>query len=605
MIVDALLAATVFATGLNVHDVEGVFGDLETYRMFGGVEVTADSALQTTAVLACVRVLAETMAVLPFHVYESGGPAWPGSKRMATYKVPTHRLRRVLQYEPNQWQTGFEFREMMMGHLALRGNAYAVIIPGGRDGAIGQLIPKHPDRMKVVRLENGRLGYLYRPEKSLKPEKYTQDEIFHVRGLSSDGLTGLSPIALGRRAVDLAQQGEDHGLKFFKNMAKPGGVLEMPEGQTLDDEDQHRRLRNSWREAHSGSDLFSVAFLEDGMKLHEVGMSNEDGQWLDSRRFQVPEVCRIFRVPPHMVYAAIEHGHTYANIEQSDLAFVKHTMTPWVVCWEQAIWRDLLVDQDQYYPKFSMEGLLRGDSKARAEYAKVMVDMGAWNPNDVRELDEKNPYEGGDTYTIAAGRVPLTAAGVIVPVTGQQQEASETVEQLPLVLPEPTVVDAMAVEGPIETPLACVVEWSGGEWEATLPKQGEPWPQGSETRTKATSLVKPWLADIAGRIAKAEIEQLSKRAGHASSDRTRFDKWASDYWTGKHAAYVAKTVAPLLASCESEVTPEQAAQTVAERAIKTLAAGDPVAVLETWKETRATQLAELLMEAIRDGHDNE
>jgi len=596
MIVDALLAATIFAATPQVHDVAGVFGDLATFRMFSDSDMTVDAAMQSTTVNACVRVLAETMAVLPFHMYKTGVPAWPGSERMATHKDPSHALREVIQYEPNGWQTGFEFREMMMGHVALRGNAYAIIVPGRR-GAVDQLIPKHPDRMEVVRLENGRLGYIYRPIGVAEQEKYTQDEVFHLRGLSSDGITGLSVIELNRRAVELAQQAEDHGYKFFKNMAKPGGVLEMPEGQTLDDEEQHRRLRNSWREAHSGDDLFSVAFLEDGLKWHQVGISNEDGQWLESRRFQTAEICRMFRIPPHMVASAIEHGHTYANVEQSDLAFVKHTMMPWVVRWEQAIWRDLLTDQKQFYPKFSMEGLLRADSKARAEYYRTMVDLGAWCPNDALEKNDENPFPGGDTRTIAAGRIPLTENGPLVVATPARPPAPAPAQSLFL----PAVVDTL--DASQAAPVSCTTEWAGGEWEVSeITEATEACPG---TTTVDYGLLTAWLTDAAGRIAKAEIEQLGKRAVHAAEDPERFAQWASDYWTGKHAGYVAKTLTPLLSATTSEVTPEQAAATVAEQAIKILAAGDPVAICETWKETRAEQLANLLMEAIGDDRQSE
>ena len=258
-----------------------------------------------------------------------------------------------------------------------------------------------------------------------------------------------------------------------------------------------------------------------------------------------------------------------------------------------------MVDQDRYSVKFSMEGLLRGDSKARAAYAKAMWDMGAWCPNDILELDEKNPFEGGEIRTIPAGRIPLTAAGLVLPVEPQKEK--ETVEALPLALPEPIDVVATTVDtGPAY----------GGEWEATessIPIDWHTlWPPAAlkENPERAAevwlAIAEKWMADAAARVAKVEIERLDKRVAHATEDRERFDKWIREYWTGKHAAYVAKTLTPLLAACNSTVTPEQVAETIGKQAIATFTTGDPVATLEDWKDKRAERLAELLMEAISD-----
>jgi HK97 family phage portal protein len=327
-----------------------------------------------------------------------------------------HPLYRVLHDQPNEQQTSVEFREMMQAHLTLRGNAYAVIRRGPR--GVEQLVPLNPDRMEVFLLRivegdaptAGRLGYLYTDQFNRK-YKLVQDEVLHLRGLSLDGIIGVSPITIGRKAIELSIQSERHGLMWWKNAAKPGGIIKFPEGEYLD-EDTHVRLKKSWREAHTSEDLYTVAIIEGGGEWQPMGISNEDSEWLDSRRFQIPEICRLFRVSPHMVYAAIEHGNTYANVEQSDLDFVKHTMLPWIVRWEQGIKRDLIVDS-ALYPKFSFEGLLRADSESRSKFYRGMWEIAVYSTNDIRELEDQDPVEGGDTRYIPMNFVPINSPVVI------------------------------------------------------------------------------------------------------------------------------------------------------------------------------------------------
>lgn len=254
-----------------------------------GVSVTPDTAMRASAVQACVRVLAETVAQLPLKVYETqpdGGKA----------EARNHPIFSLLHDQPNAWQTSFEFRETLQGHLALRGNAYAELIPGAR-GFVDQLIPLNPDKVNVEQLPNKRLIYTVYEDR--RARKLTQDEVLHIRGLSSDGIMGLSPIKMSKDAIGLALATEAYGARFFSNDARPGGVLQHP--GHLGDE-AIRNLQNSWMRAHSGvSNSSKPAVLEEGMKWEQIGMTSEDAQFIETRKYQVNEIARIFRIPPHLI----------------------------------------------------------------------------------------------------------------------------------------------------------------------------------------------------------------------------------------------------------------------------------------------------------------
>ena len=368
-------------------------------------DATPETATAVAAVFACVRVLSESLAQLPLHLMRDDG----ASKRRAI----DDPLYAVLHDQPNERQSSFEWRETMQAHLSLRGNAYSLIVLD-QAGRIEQLVPLHPDRMTVFRLDQSqasrpgqyRLGFIYRDLNNVQ-YRLTQDEVLFLRGISYDGITGVSPITACRRAVELSMKAGYHGLMWWKNAAKPGGVLKTP--GTLDDE-AYLRLKKSWREAHSAQDLYTVAILEEGTEFVPVGISNQDSEWLENRRFQLTEICRIFRVPPHMIASAIEHGNTYANVEQSDLNFVKHTMLPWIVRWEQAIKLSLL-DDPQLYATFVLEGLLRADMKTRSDFYTAMFGMGVYTQNDILSLENRDSFDGGDRRFIGTQFIPIESAG--------------------------------------------------------------------------------------------------------------------------------------------------------------------------------------------------
>jgi HK97 family phage portal protein len=365
-----------------------------------GKTVNELTAMQTTAVYACVRILAETIASLPLHTYK-----YTASGKE---KTPSHQLYYLLHDEPNPEMTSFVFRETLMSHLLLWGNAYAQIIRDGR-GQVLTLYPLLPDRMTVDRTSSGQIYYEYRKDTGyviLRPE-----EVLHIPGLGFDGLIGYSPIAMAKNAIGMAIATEEYGAKFFANGANPGGVLEHP-GVVKDP----ARIRESWNAVYQGSgNAHRVAVLEEGMKFQSIGIPPEQAQFLETRKFQINEIARIFRIPPHMI-GDLEKS-SFSNIEQQSLEFVKYTLDPWVVRWEQAMQRALLSpgEKKDYFIKFNVDGLLRGDYQSRMNGYAVGRQNGWMSSNDIRELENLNriPEElGGDLYLVNGNMTKLADAGI-------------------------------------------------------------------------------------------------------------------------------------------------------------------------------------------------
>ena len=400
-----------------------------------GKRVNERSAMQMTAVYSCVRILSEAVASLPLHFYKYGEN---GSK----VKAVDHPLYMLLHDEPNPEMTSFVFRETLMTHLLLWGNAYAQIIRNGK-GEIIALYPLMPDRMKVDRDEHGRLYYEYQVSSDDAPTnkgttvKLTPDEVMHIPGLGFDGLVGYSPIAMAKNAIGLAIAAEEYGSKFHANGAAPSGVLEHP--GTLKDPS---KVRDSWSQTFGGSaNSHKVAVLEEGMKYTPISISPNEAQFLETRKFQIDEIARIFRVPPHMV-GDLEKS-SFSNIEQQSLEFVKYTLDPWVSRWEQNMARSLLTAEEKqnYFIKFNVDGLLRGDYQSRMNGYATARQNGWMSANDIRELEnlDRIPAElGGDLYLINGNMTKLEDAGIFAasPDTSGGEEKTDE-EQEVLELEEP------------------------------------------------------------------------------------------------------------------------------------------------------------------------
>ncbi|MBK4778716.1 MULTISPECIES: phage portal protein [Streptococcus] len=377
-------------------------------RTTSGKTVNERTALQTTAVYACVRILSETIASLPLHVYRytEGGKA----------KDTEHVLYTLLHDEPNPDMTSFVFRETLMSHLLIWGNAYSQIIRD-RSGQVIGLYPLLPDQMSVHRSEKGKLFYVYNRYEEDNPnfqEKgsivLSQEEVLHIPGLGFDGLIGYSPIALAKNAVGMTLACEEYGASFFGNGANPGGVLEHP-GILKDP----GKVRDSWNAVYQGTrNAHKVAVLEEGMSYKQIGIPPEEAQFLETRKFQINEIARLFRIPPHMV-GDLEKS-SFSNIEQQSLEFVKYTLDPWVVRFEQALKKSLLLPEEKktHFIKFNVDGLLRGDYQSRMNGYAIGRQNGWLSTNDIRELEELNPIppeEGGDLYLINGNMTKLKDAG--------------------------------------------------------------------------------------------------------------------------------------------------------------------------------------------------
>lgn len=360
-----------------------------------GVAVNAESALKLSAVWACVGLMADTVASLPLVVYRNL-PNDSGKER-----ARNHPLYPVLHRQPNDNQTAFEFWQMMLGHALLRGNGYARIVPGAR-GFVDQLIPLHPDDVQPEELTDGsgRLRY------QIDGKPHNQEDIFHLRGLSLDGKMGLSVIAYARETMGISLAAERYGGRFFGNDSRPGGVLKTDRKLS---EDAGKRLKSSWEAAHTGSNQHRVAVLEEGLEWQQIGISPEDAQFLETREFQAEDICRWFRVPPHMVGLTSKSTSWGSGIEQMSIGFATYTLRPWLVRIQQGISKDLILAPDTYFAEFIVEGLLQGDIATRYNAYQVGVTNGWLSSNEVRRKENMNDREGGDVYLTPLNMQPNNA----------------------------------------------------------------------------------------------------------------------------------------------------------------------------------------------------
>ena len=361
-----------------------------------GAIVTADTSMRLSAVYACVRVLSESVAQLPLILYERSG----SNKERAV----TQNLYNLLHNAPNSFQTSFEFRETQMAHLCLRGRAYA-FINRSVTGRILEILPMHPDQVKATQNKDYSISYVFTDaDKNKIPLR--QDQVFRLTGLSLDGFNGISPITYQRESLGISLATDSHTARSFKNGAKMTGILKHP--STFKDSTVAKRVSESWDAASNGENAYSTPVLEDGMEWMPVSMTNRDAQYIESRKFNIEDIARIFRVPPHKI------GHlersTNNNIEHQGLEFVTDSMMPWLVRWEQAIARDLLTpsERQRYFAEFLIDGIMRGDSVSRADYFTKMWTLGALSANEIRAKENMNPRTdaGGDEYV-----KPLNMAG--------------------------------------------------------------------------------------------------------------------------------------------------------------------------------------------------
>ena len=480
-----------------------------------GISVSPDKALRVSAVYACVRILAETVAMLPLITYER----LDRGKRRAT----DHYLYPLLHDRPNDFMTAYTFRETMQGHLGLRGNAYAHIDYDG-SGQVQELFPLRPDRMVQIVENNGRLMYQYQLPNEVR--WFSDAEIWHLGSLGADGRIGYSLISLHRQGVGLALAQEAYAARFFGNNARPGGVLEHP--QRLSPE-AHKTLRDDWERMHQGLERsHKVAILEEGVKWQDIGVSQRDAQYIEGRKFQVTEIARMFRIPPHMI-ADLERA-TFSNIEHQGLEFVMYSMMPWFVNWEQSIEQFLMTERDRqrHFVEFLVDGLLRGDTATRYAAYSIGRQNGWLSANDIRELENMNPIEGGDEYFMPLNLLPMRSNG--------QLHLSERMALLRATWSETVPVAA--------------------DTKALLPDRQQ---RSMDARKRLRSAYHELFLDTAGRIIRREVNDIAGKAKSllAARNAAELSLWL-DIFYEDHRDFVQRHMRPVFRSYGESVAAEAA-----------------------------------------------
>lgn len=364
-----------------------------------GARVDADSSLALSTVFACTRVLAESFAVLPFRLYR---PRKSGGRE----RVTDHWLHTLFCRQPNRWQTPFEWREMLQGHLALRGNAFNRIIEDGR-GGIAELLPLHPDRIRLELVDEYGFRYRY-TRRDGQQELLRPDQVWHLRGLGGDGFVGYNPIEIARENIGEALQYQSFSSRFFANNATPPFWIKVP--GKFADKAARQSFREQLQEAQTGANRGKVMALDQGMELNAIGINQKDMQFLELRGAKVPEIARIFRVPLHMIGDLSKA--TFSNIEQQSIEFWTGTMHPWCERWESSIESALLGPDTDLEVEFDMRSQLRGDSQARAEYVRGMIQSAVISPNEGREIEGLDPMAGGDQRLIPLNMRPAGSRGL-------------------------------------------------------------------------------------------------------------------------------------------------------------------------------------------------
>ena len=376
-------------------------GPISATGVVGDSVVNDERSLQISTVFACVRLISSVTACLPLDVFETNGD----NRSKVGFDNP---LARLLRYSPNQFMTAFDFRVAMTMQLCYYGNAYALIERNGV-GDVISLVPLMSVNMDV-RLEGKRVVYRYRRDSEYADFK--QSEIFHLKGFGFNGLVGLSPIAFGARTAGVAVAMEDQQRDFYANGAKSPQLLMTGEGKTLNAA-QRDQVEANFKEISGGPVKKRLWILEGGFTTQAIGVSPQDAETMAARKFQVSELARFFGVPPHLVGDVEKSTSWGSGIEQQNLGFLQYTLAPYLEIWETSILRWLIkpADLGRIHAEHNRDGLLSGDSTARANYMKTQIDTGLLTVNEGRRVGNRPPLPGGDVATRQSQNVPLTQLG--------------------------------------------------------------------------------------------------------------------------------------------------------------------------------------------------
>jgi HK97 family phage portal protein len=489
---------------------------------YTGNVVTEETALTYGAVFACIRIISESVAMLPLLTYRRHNDG--GKERAAD-----HPIYSLLHDEPNPEMSPFEFRELITSHVASWGNGYAEI-EWSRGGRPLALWPLHPSKMKPER-KNGTLRYPYELPggQTVTLPAY---RVLHIRGLGKNGIVGYSPVRLAMQAIGLGLGTEEYGARFFGNGARPGGVLKHP-GKLSDT--AYERLKKSFTDAHEGlSNAHRLKILEEGLDYQSVGIPPEEAQFLETRKFQVTEIARWWRIPPHML-ADLERS-TFANVYEMGQEFLSYTLQPWLTRTEQAYSRSLMTagERKEYLIEHLVDGILRSDPAARGQFYQIMITNGVMSRNEVRIRENMNPYPGGDNYLVPLNMMPADGATPrrSDPLLADHEEACRCA--------------------------ACVsretrADDDNEEDEATAATR--------EGRQKLARDYIPLFSDVASRLVRREVNDVRRAVNKHLRKRSigDFRTWLAEFYD-EFAGVVAEAFGPLLRTYATAVATDVAAE---------------------------------------------
>jgi HK97 family phage portal protein len=479
------------------------YSDLDAVVAKSGVTLSNQSALGITAYYSGVTQIAQTVAQLPLILYTRDG--------RAKSRAFDHQLYGILHDEPNEWMTSFTLRETLQGHLLTWGNAFAEIDWdfSGREPVVQGLFPLRPDRIQLE-WENKRLVYVYTVDG--ERVKLSPMQVLHIPGFSFDGLIGYDPITLFKESLGLSKATEEFGARFFANGSALNGVLQHPGPQRLSKE-ATELMRTSWEGMHKGlSNSHRVAILQEGVTYQQVGIPPENAQFMELRNFQVLDVARMLHMPPHKLAHLADA--TFSNIEHQNIEYVVDTIQPHLVRWEQEIRRKLLppTEKRKYFAEFLVAGLLRGDTISRYQAYNIGRNGGWLSANDVRELENMNPVEGGDLYMVPLNMMDASQLTQI-------QEPQEPVKALAL-------------------------------------KASDPRRRGAVARASLIDRHRPMFVEAARKLATYEIRNVRKGMTHLTTkDALTFEAWLDEFYSESFKAYVIKHMTPVMRTLAEAVFP--------------------------------------------------
>lgn len=549
---------SVFRTARKPGPLDDFWYRPATQPTASSVSVGDSTAMTISTWWACVRVLTDTVGCLPLHVYRRQ----PNDRKT---RDQNHEWYPVLHGTPNEWQTPIVFKSMMVGHLLLRGNFYARIDPPlpQAEKPYPSLVPLNPDRMGALKQDRyGFVSYPYTYSDG-RQQTFTQDQILHVKLLTTDGLVGLSPLAYARESIGLATAQAGYASSIFSG----GGFIKyyLKTSKRLGAEGR-KNFRDGWRDLHGDPRHFEPPILEDDMDIHTLGMNNEDAQFLESRKFSAYELCQFLGVPPHMVF--LMDRATWANTEQMGIEFLTIHLNPYLVRIEQELQPIL---GETHFAEFLRDAIVRGDINSRYQAYNTGLQAGFLTRNEVRARENLDPVPGGDELL-----TPLNMGPV-----GQRPQQQRPAEP-----------DADDDDDEPEA-LAHFVTLQAAEIVPVVETAAEPVP----TPQTATINLEPLIADVAQRLVAREIVGLNARISKAANDPQAYFRWSVE-WFEKHREYVAKAIEPLTAAAGSPVDPTAAAAEYCDRSVQEFASKEPSVVLAEWHLTKAGRLAAQLQELL-------